>query len=148
MVSYCLVVVGFLPFIAHNWKSNMQSDAIVALPPPGLPAVVRPQGVWAEDGLQVSDSSRRRGAVDTLRSGEGVELPLSPLLMPQQWTDLDLWSQVQRSGSENVQKNVTWCSCLLGYTCMLINDSAGHLLLKNCRKSPNNMCILSQRVKK
>lgn len=54
--------------------------------PAGLPAVVWPQGVWAEDGLQVSDAPRRRGTLVTLRSGEGDGLPLTPLLGPCQRT--------------------------------------------------------------
>lgn len=45
-----------------------------------LPAVVRPPGVRAQDGLQVPDTSRRRGPMALLRCRDGAGLPLPPLL--------------------------------------------------------------------
>ncbi len=51
-------------------------------PSAGFPAVVWSQGVRAEDGLQVSDTSRGWQALAKLRAGERPELSLTPLLGP------------------------------------------------------------------
>lgn len=63
---------------------DVSSWPLSHLPPTGLPAVVRPQGVRAKDGLQVSDAPRGRGPLETLRPGKRPELPVPPLLGPQQ----------------------------------------------------------------